>query len=38
MFAWIPRIVSFLKSASEDVQVFLLVFLYLGQVGQESTL
>ena len=35
MFGWIPRIVSFLKkSSSEDIQVFLLVFLCLGQVGE----
>ena len=27
-----------LKSSSEDVWVFLLVFLCLGQVGEESTL
>ena len=28
----------FLKSSSEDVQVFSLVFVCLGQVGRESTL
>ena len=34
----IPSIVSFLKSSSEDVQVFLLVFLLLVRVGKESNL
>ena len=37
-FGWILWIVSYLKSSSEDIQVFLLIFLCLGQVGKESTL
>ena len=37
MFGWILQIVSFLKSSSEDIQVFLLV-LCLGQIIEESTL
>ena len=35
-FDWIPRIVSFFKSSSEDIWVFLLALLCLGQVGKES--
>ena len=38
MFGGILWIVLFLKSSSEDVQVFSLVFLLLGQVGKERTL
>ena len=37
MFGWIPWIVSFLESSSEDVRVFLLVLLCLGQIIKEST-
>ena len=37
MFSERPRIVSFSKSSSEDVRVFLLFFLCLGQGGEEST-
>ena len=38
MFGWKPLIISFLESSNEDVRVSLLLFLCMGQVGEESTL
>ena len=38
MFCKILQIVSYLKSLNEDVWVFLIVFLFLGQFDKESTL